>query len=374
MMTRPSPEPAAPALSFDGDDDRLALDGVLDIRTLDLARDTLKRWLRQRKSQMLDLSRLDRLDTPGALLLSELAGTRVELIGMHAEHRQVLDLIGGLERKPLLKPRAIPRWRQLVMQLGGGADDLYHDSLDLIAFVGRSVSATGYVLLHPSALRPAAISRQISETGISALPIVGLMALMISVVIGYQSVTQLRPYGAEDLTVDLVAVSMLREMGVLVTAIMAAGRSGSAFTAEIGVMKAREEIDALEVMGLQPMLLLVVPRLIALIITLPLLTFFSDMIGLLGGALVAQQLLQLSPLQDFDRVRQAVDYWDLFVGLVKAPVFAFFIATVGCMHGLRVHGSAESVGRETTRAVVKGIFLVIVFDALFSVLFEKIGI
>jgi phospholipid/cholesterol/gamma-HCH transport system permease protein len=187
-------------------------------------------------------------------------------------------------------------------------------------------------------------------------------------------VAQLRPYGGEDFTIGLIAVSVLREMGVLITAIMVAGRSGSAFTAEIGVMKAREEIDALNSMGLQPFDLLVIPRMIGLIIALPLLTFFADIMGLLGGAVIAQSLLHISPSQDFERVREAVDMSDLFVGLVKAPVFAFFIATVGCMHGLRVRGSAESVGRETTRAVVKAIFLVIVFDALFSVFFEKVGL
>jgi phospholipid/cholesterol/gamma-HCH transport system permease protein len=167
---------------------------------------------------------------------------------------------------------------------------------------------------------------------------------------------------------------MLREMGVIVTAIMVAGRSGSAFTAEIGVMRAREEVDALEVMGLDPMEMLVVPRVIALVITLPLLTFFSDMMGLVGGAMTAQALLQVSPFQYIDRLRTVVDGSDLFVGLVKAPVFAFLIAAIGCMHGLRVHGSAESVGRETTKAVVKSIFLVIVLDALFSILFEKLGL
>src|SRR5262249_4927280 len=154
--------------------------------------------------------------------------------------------------------------------------------------VGRAASAIGFALLHPRSLRLPAVSRQVSETGIKALPIVGLMAVMISVVIGYQGVAQLRPYGGEDFMVNLVAVSVLREMGVLITPIMGAGRSGSAFTAEIGVMKAREEIDALEVMGLDPTELLVVPRLISLIITLPLLTFFADVMGLLGGAMIAQ--------------------------------------------------------------------------------------
>ncbi len=169
-------------------------------------------------------------------------------------------------------------------------------------------------------------------------------------------------------------MSVLREMGVLITAIMVAGRSGSAFTAEIGVMKAREEIDALEVAGIEPMEVLVVPRLIALVITLPLLTFFSDIMGLLGGAVISHSLLGVSPLQYIERVHQAVDGNDLFVGLFKAPIFAFFISIIGCMHGLRVRGSSESVRRETTRALVKSIFLVIVLDALFSVLFEKLGL
>jgi phospholipid/cholesterol/gamma-HCH transport system permease protein len=193
-------------------------------------------------------------------------------------------------------------------------------------------------------------------------------------VIGYQGVAQLRPFGGEDYTINLVAVSVLREMGVLITAILVAGRSGSAFTAEIGVMQTREEVDALRVMGIEPMQVLVVPRVIALIITLPLLAFFADMMGLIGGAAISQFLLDVSPTQYLTRLPRVVDGSDLFVGLFKAPVFAFFIAIIGCMHGMKASGSAESVGRETTRAVVKAIFVVIALDAFFSVLFEKMGI
>ena len=201
------------------------------------------------------------------------------------------------------------------------------------------------------------------------------MAVMIAIVIGYQGVAQLRPYGGEDFTINLVAVSVLREMGVLITAIMVAGRSGSAFTAEIGVMKTREEVDALKVMGIEPMQVLVVPRVIALVITLPLLTFFADIMGLLGGAAISPcRCSTFRRRNTWTRVPQVVDGSDLFVGLFKAPVFAFFIAIIGCMHGLRVSGSAESVGRETTRAVVKSIFLVIVLDAFFSILFERLGL
>jgi len=193
-------------------------------------------------------------------------------------------------------------------------------------------------------------------------------------VIAYQGVVQLRPYGGEDFTINLVAVSMFREMGVLITAIMVAGRSGSAFTAEIGVMKAREEVDALKVMGMDAMNVLVVPRLIGLVITLPLLTFYSDVMGLVGGWVISQSLLHVSPLQYVDRVHHALAGSDLLVGLIKAPIFGFLIAVIGCMHGLRVTGSAASVGRETTRAVVAAIFVVIVLDALFSILFEKLGL
>jgi phospholipid/cholesterol/gamma-HCH transport system permease protein len=364
----------AASIAIHGDGDRLALEGVLDIHSVDRARAALGSWLQRRKERSLDLGRLHGLDTPGAMFLCDLRDRQVELTDVRAEHRELLDLVCGLERKPLAKPKPIPRWREFVMRIGKGAEDFVRDSHDVIAFVGRSAEALLGVLFRPWRLRPASISRQISETGLNALPIVGLMAIMIAIVIGYQGIAQLRPYGAQIFTINLVAVSVLREMGVLITAIIVAGRSGSAFTAEIGVMKSREEIDALEAMGLGPMELLVIPRLLGILITLPLLTFYADIMGLVGGAMISQSLLHMPPLPYIEHVRLAASTDDLFVGLIKAPIFAFFIGAVGCMHGLRVRGSAESVGRETTRAVVKGIFLVIIFDALFSVLFEKLGI
>ncbi|HEY2929190.1 MlaE family ABC transporter permease [Piscinibacter sp.] len=349
----------------------MALAGVLDIRTLAEAEAALAQGP---KARTVDVGNLSSLDTPGALLLCRLRDQGIALAHTQPEHQSLLDLICGLPRKPLPKPRRHARWHQLVVDVGQGADDAWHDMLDITALVGHVASVAARVLIHPSRWRPAAISRHVAETGVDALPIIALMAVLISVVIGYQGVAQLRPYGGEDFTINLVAVSVLREMGVLITAIMVAGRSGSAFAAEIGVMKSREEIDALRVMGLEPMELLVLPRLIALVITLPLLTFFADIMGLVGGAMISQGLLHVSPWQYVHRVHQAIDVSDLFVGLVKAPVFAFFIGIIGCMHGLRVRGSAESVGRETTRAVVKGIFLVLTLDALFSVLFEKLGL
>ena len=368
-----SPKRPVPAFEVDDSGGRPVLRGVLDIHTLADAAAILRHWTKG-EPRTLDLAGLDTLDTPGALLLRALREREVTLTGVKPAHRTLLELVSGLVLKPLPSPRAVPRWRRLVIQLGKAADEAWHDTLDVVTFIGSAASALGHAIRHPHELRLPSISRQVAETGVDALPIVGLLAVMISVVIAYQGVAQLRAYGGEDLTIDLVAVSVLREMGVLITAIMVAGRSGAAFTAEIGVMKAREEIDALQVMGLNPTAMLVLPRLIGIVITLPLLTFYADIMGLAGGALIGHALLGTTPVQYLDHVRRAVDGSDLFVGLFKAPMFAFVIGVVGCMHGLRVTGSAESVGRETTRAVVKAIFLVIVLDALFSILFERLGL
>ena len=306
------PPASRPAITIEEEPERVALEGILDVHTLAEVRNRLQR----RALRTLDLAKLSGLDTPGALFLRELDEKGVKLTGMRAEHRELLDLIRKLEIKTLSKPAALARWRELLVQLGPGAHAARLETVAVIIFLGRAASAIRHALMHPRDLRLAAISRQIADTGISALPVVGLMALMISIVIGYQGVAQLRPYGAQDFTINLVAVSVLREMAVLITAIMVAGRSGSAFTAEIGVMKAREEIDALKVMGMDPMNLLVVPRLIGLIITLPLLTVYSDFIGLIGGAIIAQVQLDLSLVQYLERVRHAVDANDVFVGLV----------------------------------------------------------
>ena len=365
-----APSTDAPALVLSGENGQLSLSGELNIASLAQA----ERLLGEAQTSTLDVSGISSLDTPGALLLCGLRDKQVTLSGIRTEHKGLLDLVCGLDLKPPPEVAVMSRWRHFVIQIGKGSHAGRRDVVDIIDFVGRAAVWTFSALIHPSTLRFSSITRHISETGIKALPIVGLMAFMIAIVLGYQGVAQLRPYGGEDFTLNLVAVSVLREMAVLVTAIMVAGRSGSAFTAEIGVMKTREEVDALKMMGIEPMHVLVVPRVIALVITLPLLTFFADIMGLIGGGAIAQILLDVSPAQYLARLRTMVDLSDLFVGLVKAPFFAFFIAIVGCMHGLRVSGSAESLGRETTRAVVKSIFLVFMLDALFSILFEKINL
>ena len=349
------------------------LAGSLDVATVANAKRALA-IARGSEKRRVDLAGLTELDTAGALLLCAWQDRGDRLVGLSADHRRLVKLVAGLDRAA---PAAVPQaggLRRFIVGLGRAGAETLQDLVDFIDFTGRAAAAIGQLLLHPGGFRPAAISHHIAETGVKALPIVGLLAVMISIVIAYQGVAQLRPYGGQDLTIDLVSVSVLREFAVLITAILVAGRSGAAFAAEIGVMQAGEEIDALKVMGLDPMQLLVAPRLIALIITLPLLTFFADVLGLLGGAVISHTLLDVSLAQYLPRVRDAVDSGDLFVGLIKAPVFAVIITVTGCMHGLRVKGSAESVGVETTRAVVKSIFLVIVLDALFSIFFEKVGI
>ncbi|OYW12992.1 MAG: hypothetical protein B7X02_03035 [Rhodospirillales bacterium 12-54-5] len=335
----------------------------------------MKRWPRKGSSRALDIAGLDGLDTPGALFLCGLRDKGVELAGIRAEHRALLDLICGLDLKPIPKVKSIPRWRQFVIQIGKGAHDARHEAIDLVTFIGRTASWTMNALMHPQCLRLAAISRHVAETGMHALPIIGVMAIMMAVVLGYQGVAQLRPYGGEEFTVNLVAVSVLREMGVLITAIMVAGRSGSAFTAEIGVMKVREETDALKAIGIDPFELLVIPRLIALVIVMPVLTFIANMMGLLGGAILSLTLIGTSTSQYIDKVHEiAANGHALLVGLIKAPVFALFIGVVGCMHGMKVNGSAESVGEETTASVVQSIFMVLMLDAMFSIFFQQVGL
>jgi len=203
---------------------------------------------------------------------------------------------------------------------------------------------------------------------------VGLLSFLIGVVVAFQGADQLRQFGAEIFTVNLLGVSILRELGVLLTAILIAGRSGSAFTAQIGTMKVNQEIDALQTIGLDPVEVLVVPRILALMIMLPILVFYADLMGLLGGMVMAITVLDISLTTFLKQLQSGVNLTTFIIGMVKAPVFAFLIALVGCFEGFNVSGSAESVGQKTTASVVEGIFLVIVFDAAFSILFSVLGI
>ncbi len=241
-----------------------------------------------------------------------------------------------------------------------------------VGFFGRIAAVLGEIFSRPRALRIPSLARHIFDTGVTAIPIVALIAFLISVVVAYLGAQQLRKFGADIFVVDLVTVGVLREMGVLLTAIIVAGRSGSAFAAEIGVMQLNDEVDALRAMGFNPMELLVVPRVLALVIALPLLTVIADAMGLAGGGLLSLLELHIPPAQFTVRLHEALAPTTFWAGLVKAPVFAVLIGMVGTYRGMQVRESARELGRLTTVAVVQSIFMVILADALFAVLFEKL--
>lgn len=240
------------------------------------------------------------------------------------------------------------------------------------AFFGRIVAVFGQMLGRPKALRISSLARHMYETGITAIPIVSLIAFLISVIVAYLGAQQLSRFGADIFVVDLVTISVLREMGVLLTAIIVAGRSGSAFAAEIGVMQLNEEVDALRAMGLNPIEVLVVPRVLALCIVLPCLTVIADAMGLAGGGLLSLVNLHIPLPQFINRLQESLSPTTFWSGLVKAPVFALLIAMVGTYRGMQVRDSARELGRLTTVAVVQAIFFVIFADALFAVLFVQL--
>ena len=255
--------------------------------------------------------------------------------------------------------RAVRAWHALVNGLG---------------FVGQVSMMLGRAVLTPKRWRPTSIARHVYDTGVTAIPIVALIAFLIAVIVAYMGAQQLRKFGADIFVVDLVTVGILREMGVLLTAIIVAGRSGSSFAAEIGAMKLNEEVDALHATGVDPIEVLVLPRMLGLMIALPLLTVVADAVGLAGGAMLCRFLLDMPLVQYIERTDEAIASFTFWAGIVKAPVFAILIATAGAFRGLQVRSSSRELGRLTTVAVVQAIFLVILFDALFAVLFMELDV
>jgi phospholipid/cholesterol/gamma-HCH transport system permease protein len=249
-----------------------------------------------------------------------------------------------------------------------------HDLLLGLAFLGRVCVTFVASLRSVRRLRPTSIARHVYDTGITAMPITALIAFLISVIIAYMSAQQLRGLGADIYVVDLVTIGVLRELGVLLTSVIVAGRSGSAFAAELGSMQLNEEVDALTATGVDPFEVLVVPRVLGLTIALPLLTVVADLVGLTGGAVLCRYLLDMPLTQYLTRANEAISSTTFWVGVIKAPVFALLIALAGCFNGMRVRGSARELGRLVTVAVVQAIFLVILADALFAVLFLELNI
>jgi phospholipid/cholesterol/gamma-HCH transport system permease protein len=290
------------------------------------------------------------------------------------EHAKLLRLVAeaaGVERALQVHESG---WRTWVQQIGVSVMRVLSQATQLATFFGTVNHCVLSILRGRRKLRMTSVVHHMERTGLDAIPIVALLCFLVGAVVAFLSATALRDFGASILTVEIVSVSFLREFGVLLTAILVAGRSGSAFTAEIGSMRSREEIDAIKALALDPIELLVVPRLVALLLVLPALTFIATIAGILGGALVGAMALDISATMFLVRMQETTELYYLWLGLLKAPVFAFLIASIGCLEGLKVTGSAESVGRHTTSSVVQSIFLVIVFDALFAVLYMRLDL
>ena len=351
---------------------------VRHAETLDTALAAIHTY--DRRAATFDLSHLTRLDTAGAWLIYrtgrslERAGAKVTFAGATPAQSTLLAAVAKSDRPVKVEPPIGYLFTNLIVRMGAAVDEGLKTGRDLVAFFGLVLETLGKTLANPFRMRATSTVYHMEQTGLNAVPIVSLISFLIGAVLAYQGSEQLRRFGGEIFTVNLVGVSFLREVGILLTAIIVAGRSGSAFTAQIGSMKLREEIDAMRTLGLDPMEVLVLPRVVALLIMMPILGFVSAMMGLFGGGLVVWLELGMSPAMYIERVKEAVDVWDASVAFIKAPVFGLLIAMIGCFEGLKVEGSAESVGQRTTASVVEGIFTVIVVDAIFSIMFVKLGI
>ena len=330
---------------------------------------------------VVDGTQVDALDTAGVWVLQNLLrrlraeGATATLTGLSAPLARLMDSIARefVDQAARPPPASAPT-QSALQRLGHGAVSEVKEALAMLAFVGETAAALARCMMHPALLRWRPVLFNIRTAGFDALPIVGLLSFLLGVVVAYQGADQLRQYGANIFVADLVGVSMLREFAPLITAIIVAGRSGSAYAAQIGTMAVTEEIDAMQTLGIKPQEMLVLPKLLALLITLPLLTVFADVLSVLGGMLMARQQLDVGFVEFLDRFIKAVGTSTLLTGIGKAPVFAVIIAVIGCYQGFCTHGGADSVGQHTTRAVVQAIFFVIVADAVFSVVFSALDL
>ncbi|MFV0623450.1 MlaE family lipid ABC transporter permease subunit [Sphingomonas sp. ac-8] len=322
----------------------------------------------------IDLSDVGRIDTVGAWLVHRFAvGKEAEVEGLDEDGQHLLGQVRDSDKPVVQKATPLPPVMRVLDEIGAATMLSLRTLLGLLGFLGATVIAFGNVIRHPSRFRFNATVHRFEVVGVSALAIVGLMSFLIGVVIAQQGAVQLRQFGAEVFTINLIGRITLRELGVLMTAIMVAGRSGSAFAAQLGTMKLTEEIDAMRTIGVSPMEALVLPRTLSAVLMMPLLGFYASLIAIIGGGLLCWTSLGIPPVTYVQRLREVVPITDLYVGMIKAPVFGLIIAVSGCFQGMQVESDAEQVGLRTTSAVVQAIFLVIVLDAFFAVFFEQIG-
>lgn len=332
------------------------------------------------KKYVIDLSGIQAIDTTGSWILKafiqrlEDKNISVSLKGAGDAVQSILQQLEKIQFKlphPPYQPSLFFKW---LITLGFVTTKGGRNAFNMLSFLGQIIITFGRTICSPHRFRLISFVAMLEQVGLRAMPIVGLISFLLGIVVIYQGQYQLSRFGAEIFAVDLLAISMLREIGILITAIVIAGRSGSAFTAQIGTMKLNQEIDALKTFGVDPIEVLVIPRLLALMIALPLLTFYANILGLLGGAIMANLVIDISYSQFWIQLKHAIKLWTFGVGMIKAPVFAFIIAMVGCFEGLQVAGGAKSIGTKTTKSVVEGIFLVIIVNAAFSIMFTLLKI
>lgn len=328
------------------------------------------------KRVIIDGRDIKRMDTAGVWILNQWIqklkdkGIQTELQHFSKQSSELLHIVQKRSHGAFKIPvRKVPN---SLARLGKYSIELATEGRDYLNFIGKLTFEFIRTALNPFRWRWNEVAGCIARTGVDALPIIALLSFMIGIVISYQMGNQLRAYGANVFIVDLLGLSILREFGPLITAIMVAGRTGSAFTAQLGIMKINQEIDALDTMGVTPGELLLIPRIIGLFIVMPLLTIWSDIFGVFGGMIMANNMLDISWTDFIYRFQQEIPVRALVIGIGKAPVFALMIASIGCFQGMQVSGSAQSVGRLTTRSVVLSIFFIIIADAIFSVIFSKL--
>ena len=320
-----------------------------------------------------DLSGVTDIDTTGAWLVLQSANERgMEIVGASEKAERLFAAIGSAGDKqpepeaPSLLTRTVGEFGEVVKGWGAGF-------LRVLGFLGELMLSLATMVRHPRRIRGKALVHHMQHVGVNSLWIVGLMSFLIGIVIAQQGAVQLAQFGAEIYTINLTGRLSMRELGILMTAIMVAGRSGSAFAAQIGTMKLTEEVDAMRTIGVSPMEALVVPRVLAAIFMMPLLGFYSAVVAIIGGAFISNFALDIPFFTFLRRIQEVVPITDVWIGLIKAPVFALIVAMAGCYQGMQVSGNAEEVGGRTTQAVVTAIFTVIVLDAFFAIFFTEIG-
>lgn len=322
----------------------------------------------------IDLSQVSAIDTAGAWLAWRTAHLHgAKIVGASAEAKRLIAAVGAEGKDVEVEPERLPTVQRVFDSIGDYVVGAGHGVIAFLGFVGAMLIGIGSLIRHPGRFRIKALVRQMELVGVSALGIIGLMSFLVGIVIAQQGAVQLQQFGAEIYTINLTGRLSFRELGVLMTAIMVAGRSGSAFAAQIGTMKLTEEVDAMRTIGVSPVEALVIPRVLACTFMMILLGFYASLCAILGGATISTLTLEIPFFTFLTRIQEVVPLHDLWVGLIKAPVFGAIVALAGCYQGMQVQGNSEEVGLRTTIAVVQAIFAVIVLDAFFAVFFSEVG-